>query len=209
MRELGRILAIATLLLSVQSVIAQSADRVEAPADEATALVPATNPNLVKNPSFENTKKTWQDTRCNYMSLTAGATTIPHWTVSSTTINEIVWAMTPTCDAHTAAAGTFFLDLTGFGGDSPNGAVQQTLQNLTVGHTYNFSIDMITDNLPPLVTIGGITITLTPSRTIKKGNDVWTVEIGTFVAQASSLVLEIQHQAFEIGFVDSVIVRAQ
>jgi len=63
----------------------------------------------------------------------------------ASTVNEIAWAMTPTRDGYTAASGTFFVDLTGFDADSPNGAVQQTLKNLIVGHVYNFSMAVITD----------------------------------------------------------------
>lgn len=79
--------------------------------------------NLVRNGKFENHKNTWMDTNCNYMSLTADSTVIPGWTVTPGTTNEIVWAKSVTCDDHTAAAGMFFLDLTGFGADSPNGGV--------------------------------------------------------------------------------------
>jgi hypothetical protein len=168
-----------------------------------------TNPNLVRNSSFENPKRTWIDTRCNYMALAAGSTAIPQWTVSTSTVNEIVWAMTPTCDAHTAAGGTFFLDLTGFGGDSPNGTVQQRLQKLIVGHTYNFSMYVITDSRPPLVTVDGVPVTLTAGKPIKKGSDIWTPQNGTFTAESVNPVLMIQNQAIQIEFVDRVVVRAQ
>jgi len=167
-----------------------------------------TNPNLVRNASFENTKRTWIDTRCNYMALTAGSTAIPQWTVSASTMNEIVWAMTPTCDAHTAAGGTFFLDLTGFGGDSANGAVQQRLQKLVVGHAYSFSMYVITDGQPPLVTVDGVPVTLTAGKPIKKGSDVWTPQNGTFTAASVNPLLVIQNQAFQIEFVDRIVVRA-
>ena len=175
--------------------------------DDAPPVI--TNPNLVHNGSFENPKKTWMDTNCNYMSLLAGATTIPSWTVSSSTVNEIVWAMTPTCDGHTAAAGTFFIDLTGFGGDSPNGAVQQTLKNLVIGHVYNFTMDMITDSAPPTVTVGGSIITLTPGKAIKRGSDLWIPEKGTFTAETTNPTLMIQNGGIEIGFIDNVAVKAQ
>jgi len=74
------------------------------------APVPASsqNPNLVHNGSFENPKNTWVNSNCNYMSLLAGATDIPHWTVTVDTINEIVWASALTCDGYSAAAGKPF-----------------------------------------------------------------------------------------------------
>ena len=173
-------------------------------------MSPATvNPNLVHNGGLENPKHTWMDTTCNYMALYAGSTAIPGWTVSASTVNEIVWAMTPTCDGHRAAAGSFFVDLTGFGSDSPNGAVQQTLKNLVAGHVYNFSMDVITDRMPPLVTIDGLAITLKAGKPFKRGTDIWTPETGSFTARSSDPVLEIQNQAYQVEFIDSVIVRAQ
>ena len=173
------------------------------------AVAPTTNPNLVRNPSFENITNTWQDTNCNYMALSAGSTSIPYWTVAANTVNQIVWAMTPTCDGYTAAVGTFFIDLTGFGSESPNGAVQQRLKNLVVGRPYDFSIDVKTDRQPPLVTIAGAAITLNAGRKFTRGNTVWTVYTGSFVAQSASPVLEIQNQAFEIELIDNVVVREQ
>jgi len=168
-----------------------------------------TNPNLVRNGSFENPKNTWMDTTCNYMSLLAGAATIPGWTVTGSTVNEIVWAMTPTCDGHTAAAGTFFLDLTGFGSDSPNGAVQQMLKNLTVGQVYTFTMDIITDSAPPTVTVDGSIITLTAGKAFKRGTDLWTPEKGTFTAESANPLLLIQNGGVQIGFLDNVAVKAQ
>jgi Protein of unknown function (DUF642) len=204
---LGKTLATVALLIAVQNLMGQEMDQDRAGNEQLSPS--AANPNLVRNGSFENKKNTWQDTNCNYMALDAGATTIPGWTVTPATINQIVWAMTPTCDNHTAAAGTFFLDLTGFGADSPNGGVQQTLKNLTVGHEYKFSVDVITDGQPPLVTIDGATITLTAGKSFQRGSDTWTVETGTFMAQSEKSVLAIQNQASQIGFVDNVIVKAQ
>lgn len=172
---------------------------------------PSAGTNLVRNGSFENPRNTWMDTTCNYMSLLASSKAIPGWTVTQTTTNEIVWAMTPTCDNHTAAKGTFFLDLTGFGGDSPNGGVQQTLHNLTVGGSYRFSVDVIVAGSLPLVTIDTVTVPLTAGTPFVKGGDTWTPERGTFMAPSADPVLTIQNQAAgqEIDFIDNVIVRAQ
>jgi hypothetical protein len=165
--------------------------------------------NLVKNGSFENPRSTWMDTTCNYMSLTAGSKSIPGWTVTTSTINEIVWAMTPTCDGHTAASGTFFLDLTGFGGDSPNGGVQQTLSNLTIGQKY--LVYLALQGSLPLVTIDSAPVTLTAGTPFVKGNDTWTPEYGVFTAASTNPVLEIQNQSSgqQIVFIDSVFVRAR
>ena len=166
-------------------------------------------PNVVRNPSFENTMNTWQNTSCNYMGLMAGSTTIPNWTVASTTSSEIVWGKTVTCDGHSAAAGTFFLDLTGFGSDSPNGTVQQTLSNLTISHQYSLSLDAISDHNPPLVSLNGIVVVLTPSGTVKRGSDIWTIYKGSFLAPSTNPVLKIQNRGIQVGFVDNVSIKAQ
>src|ERR1051326_6955570 len=125
------------------------------------------------------------------MSLPAGSTAIPGWTVTASTTNEIVWAMTPTCDSHTAVAGTFFLDLTGFGGDSPFGGVQQTLHNLTIGQTYKVSLDVEVAGALPLVSVANTPVSLTPGKPFTKGSDIWTPEHGSFTAQATTAVLVI------------------
>src|SRR5260370_42206707 len=90
--------------------------------------------NLVPNGSLEDFNGAFVNTAANYMALSASAnsTAIADWIVSPATSNEIVWAKSPTGDHHNAADGTFFVDLTGFGADSPNGAVQQSLQNLII-----------------------------------------------------------------------------
>jgi hypothetical protein len=78
-----------------------------------------------------------------------------------------------------------------------------------VGRPYDFSIDVKTDRQPPLVTIAGAAITLNAGRKFTRGNTVWTVYTGSFVAQSASPVLEIQNQAFEIELIDNVVVREQ
>ena len=167
--------------------------------------------NLVHNGSFENLKNTWLDTNCNYMSLLAGSAAIPGWTVTHGTTNEIVWAMTLTCDGHTAADRTFFLDLTGFGGDSPNGGVQQRVRDLTIGQEYAFSVDVITSGSLPLVSVDGAPVTLTPGKPFIKGSDSWTPERGTFTAQSSNPLLTIENQqpGQQILFVDNVVVAVR
>ncbi len=169
----------------------------------------AQNPNLVRNGSFENPRNTWLDTNCNYMALLSGATSIPHWTVTSDTVNEIVWALSPTCDGYSAAAGKFFLDLSGFGADSPNGAVQQTVKNLTPGAQYSFSIAAA--GIVPLVTVDGVPLALSPGTPFKRGTTVWTPETGAFTAQAATaqLVIRNPQAGARVVFVDKVAIRAQ
>jgi hypothetical protein len=176
---------------------------------ESTRPLAATK--LVVNGSFENPKGTWIETTCNYMSVFAGSKAIPGWTVGAGTINEIVWAKTLTCDNHTAANRTFFLDLSGFGADSPNGAVQQTLHNLTIGQHYLFSMDVISVGMLPLVTIDTAVITLKAGVPFMQGSDLWTPERGGFTAQSTNPVLTIQNQQAgqQINFIDHVIIQAR
>ena len=79
--------------------------------------------NIVKNGSLENPKGKFTNTRCNYMSVRAGSRAIDKWTVPRATTGELAWGRR-TCDGYRAATGKFFLDLTGFGADSTNGAVR-------------------------------------------------------------------------------------
>ena len=170
---------------------------------------PGQVPNHVRNGSFENPKNTWVNTTCNYMALTAGSTTIPQWAVTSDTVNEIVWAFAPTCDGVSAAAGKYFVDLSGFGGDSPNGGVQQIVKKLTPGQQYSFSIAVV--GTVPLVTVDGVPLALTPGTPFKRGTTLWTPETGSFTAQATAAALIIQNPqpGAQIVFIDKVAIRAQ
>jgi hypothetical protein len=94
----------------------------------------------VQNGSLENLNGTFVNTTCNYMALGNGSTTIPDWTVS-TTSGPIVWAQSPTCDGYTAADGAYFVDLSGFGNSSPDGALNQSLSTVG-GVNYTFSMDV-------------------------------------------------------------------
>lgn len=178
-------------------------------AQQGSGMYALQYPNLVRNGSFENKKSTWVNTSCNYMALVAGSNAIPRWIVTPDTVNEIVWAMTPTCDGFTAGAGNLFLDLTGFGGDSPNGGVQQSLKTVSVGQQYSVSLAVV--GTVPLVTVDQVAVALTPGPTFKKGSTVWTYQNGTFIAASSNPVLRIQNPqpGAQIAFVDKVAVRAQ
>lgn len=92
--------------------------------------------NLLQNGSLEDLNHSFVNTTCGYEALFANSTAIADWTVSSSTINEVAWGNGPTCDGFQAADGTFFVDLTGFGFDSPNGALEQQMHNLIVNKTY-------------------------------------------------------------------------
>ncbi|HTS65002.1 MAG TPA: hypothetical protein VMH28_23425 [Candidatus Acidoferrales bacterium] len=162
--------------------------------------------NLVQNGSLEDLNGQWVNTNANYMSLLAGATAIANWTVSAGTTNEIVWAKSPTSDNHNAADGVFFVDLTGFGSDSPNGAIQQTLANLIIGQSYAFSMDVEFVGSVPMVTVGGTTIAMTAGTPFTVGIDTWTPETGSFIAASTNPLLKIANQQAgqSVDFIDNI-----
>ena len=114
--------------------------------------VPAVAANLVQNGSLEDTNATFSGTGCNYMTLNNGSTAISGWTVS-TSSGSIAWAQAPTCDGYSASDATHFVDLSGLGSSSPDGALKQTLSPLGAV-TYTFSMDVGTANN------GGTTVTV-------------------------------------------------
>jgi hypothetical protein len=134
--------------------------------------------SLLTNGSFENLNNTWvEDGSSGYMSLYANDTTIPGWTVSPTVQNEIVWGKAPDA-GYTAATGSYFLELTGIGNDSPNGAVRQTV-SLMPGKTYMVSFAWGTgSDAAPGVDVDGTNVT---TRLLTVGGD-WEILGGSFVA---------------------------
>jgi hypothetical protein len=171
-------------------------------------VTPARATEFVLNGSVEDLNSKFVNTLDNYMSLTAGATAIADWTVSAGTVNEIVWGKSPTTDGHNAAAGTFFVDLTGFGADSPNGAIEQLLNGLVVGQSYSYSMDLEI-GFPggfPLVTVGTSAFLLSSGAPFIVGSDTWTPETGTFIAGSTSEVLKIENvvPGQQIDFIDNI-----
>jgi hypothetical protein len=166
--------------------------------------------NLITNGSFEDLNNTFINTSGNYMSLAAGSSAIAGWVVSSTTTNALVWGKLPTIDGHQAADGSFFIDLTGFGSNSPNGALVQTLPNLAINQQYAFSIDVEVQGPLPAVTVGGVTISLSAGTPFVVGVDTWTPESGFFVANTTNPLLQIMNQqpGQQINFIDNVVVSA-
>jgi hypothetical protein len=168
----------------------------------------ARSATLVANGSLEDLNNQFVNTAANYMALSAGATSIANWMVSAGTTGQIVGGKSPTSDGHNAAAGTFFVDLTGFGSNSPNGAIQQTLSGLVLGQSYSFSMDVEVVGSLPLVTVGNLTVSLSGGPPFPVGTDSWTPETGTFIANATSPVLKIMNQTpgQQITFIDNIAV---
>lgn len=173
----------------------------------AATSLPAAAVLFTHNGSLEDLNGNFVNTTCNYMALTAGATSIANWTVSAGTTGAMVWAKGPTCDGYNASAGTFFIDLSGFGNNSPNGAIEQGLSGLIFGQSYSFSLDSI--GALPLVTVGGVPVALSSGVPFTVGSSTWTPETGTFIAGASNLLLQIANQtpSQQIIFVDNIAVN--
>jgi hypothetical protein len=137
--------------------------------------------NIVANSSLEDLNGTFVNTAGNYMALGTGSTTIANWMVSPGTTGLLVWGKSPTADGFTAADGTFFVDLTGFGSNSPNGALQQTLAT-TGGVAYDFTMDVASFNTGVVVaTIGSHAVVLSPGVAFVVAGTSWTPMTGTFI----------------------------
>jgi hypothetical protein len=177
----------------------------------AQALALGTS-NIVKNGSLENLEGKWTNTRCNYMAVTAGSKAITGWKVT-TSAGELAWAKAPTCDGFRASNRKFFVDLTGFGSDAPNGALQQQL-NTSAGQRYQFSIDVCTCNdASPAVTVGKNTLSLTPGPPFSVGNASWRRLTGTFTGtsrnKAPKLKIMNATRGAQIVLIDHVVVKRQ
>ena len=177
----------------------------------AAAIPMSAHANFVLNGSLEDENQLFVETSLNYMKLFAGGTQISNWTVAPATEGDVAWAKTPTGDGvgYSAADGTFFIDLSGFGANSPNGGIQQALSGLVVGQTYSFSLASV--GTLPVVTIGSVAIALTSGASFVVDNTTWTPEFGTFVADSTDALLLIKNPNDFSGvtFVDNISVTAR
>ena len=167
--------------------------------------------NLVKNGSLEDLKGRFTDTRCRYMALHARSRAIAGWTVPAATTGELAWGKR-TCDGYRAARGAFFLDLTGFGADSTNGAIRQTLRTRP-GRRYRFSIDVCTCNDGSLgVKVGKKTLSLSPGRPFVVGSTSWTPMTGRFRGPRNSRpALKVRNMTpgAQIVVIDDIVIEGQ
>ena len=113
---------------------------------------------------------------------------------------------TVTGDGRSASFGDFFIDLSGFGSESPNGAIEQLLSGLLIGGTYN--VALFSSGTIPLVTVGGAVVALSSGSSVVAGIDTYTQLTGTFDAGASNLLLKIANDTpgAPIVFIDNVAV---
>jgi hypothetical protein len=175
------------------------------------AASPAAATNIVLNGSLEDLNGSFANTACGYMALGSGSTAIANWTVNASTIGQMVWGASPTCDGFSASEGDFFADLSGFGSDSPNGTLEQQLAT-GIGQTYFFSIDLGTANGGGVsVVVGADLLTLSAGSPFVVGSTSWTPYTGSFIASMSNPLLSIANTSgnASIVFVDNVSITAQ
>lgn len=155
----------------------------------STASVQA---NIVQNGSFENGN--FVNTSSNFMQVNPSDTSLSGWTV----INEhIAWGLSAI--GFPASDGVGLVDLSGFGAQSPNGSIQQSLTTV-LGTEYIISIDR--QGGLSNVLIDGVGLSLTSGAI----SGAWTTFTGTFTATSASSLLSINNGApgNPIVFVDNV-----
>ena len=173
----------------------------------ALATAPARAAEIVANGSFESQTGTFVDGGDSYMALSNGSTFITGWTVSSSS-GDIVLGKGPTGDGYNAANGTYFVDLSGFGDSSPDGALSQTLSTVG-GKTYTFSMDLYSGNTGTVSAIvGGVTLVLTAGTSFTVGTTTWTPETATFMGNPLDntplLTIMDKSPGSQIDFVDNI-----
>jgi hypothetical protein len=104
-----------------------------------------------------------------------------------------VLGQTPTGDGFHASNGTYFVDLSGFGAESPDGAIRQLL-GLVSGATYAFSMDLGTSNSGTIsASVGGSALSLVAGSAFNANGTSWTTWTSSFVAGSNSALLSIQN----------------
>ena len=176
----------------------------------ASTASQASASSIVLNGSLEDLNGSFVNTTCQYMTLGAGSTAIANWTVPGSTTGQLVWADSPTCDGFSASHGEFFVDLSGLGTSSPNGALEQQLA-ASIGQAYSFSIDFATINNGDIaVVVGSELLTLSAGSPFLVGGTSWTPYTGMFIATTSDPLLTIASASpASIVFVDNVSIEAE
>lgn len=143
--------------------------------------------SVVNNGGLEDTGSVFAEEFAGYMSLSAGSTAIDGWTVDAGVSGSIAWG-NASLTGIPAAEGSYFVDLTGLGAASPNGAITQSL-NTVAGQTYVLSFYIGTNNDANIgAKVDGVPLTLSTPLGVAP---VWTYTQATFVAPSNSPVLEI------------------
>jgi hypothetical protein len=173
----------------------------------ALATASSAQASIVQNGSFESQTGPFVNNVANYMQLGAGSTEIAGWTITSSSGN-IVLAQTPTGDGQSAADGTYFIDLSGLGSESPDGAVSQTISTVA-GATYGFSMDLGTGNTGTIfASVGGNLLSLSSGASFTVGGTSWTQWTGSFTGDALNhaplLTIGNGTRGSQIDFVDNI-----
>jgi hypothetical protein len=141
---------------------------------------PAAAASLLTNGSLEDLNGNFVDQSNGYMALNADSAAIAGWTVSPLVTSDIAWGYGPDA-GYPAADGSYYVDLTGFGSDSPNGAIRQSI-SVTTGTSY--TVDLYWANIND-ATIGVDVDGVAVARNTPPGNGfLWTLLQGTFVGGA-------------------------
>jgi len=143
--------------------------------------------NIVQNGSFESGAFA-ADVCGTYMRLPDGSTALDGWTVS-TSADNLLWGDSPSCDIppYDAADGNFYVDLTGQGAESPDGALSQTL-SVEDGTGYLFSIALFAGNTGGLVvSIGSNVLSLVAGASFVVGGGQWITYTAGFVGDGADL----------------------
>lgn len=145
---------------------------------------PASAGSLLANGSFENLNNTFVDSGNGCMRVYANdSTTIPDWTVSPGVSGAIAWC-NGTTTGDPAADGNYWVDLTGIGNESPNGAVRQTISVATgTRYTVDFYISQDLNDATVKADVDGANI---PLNTPLGVGLHWTLLQGSFVGGADT-----------------------
>lgn len=139
--------------------------------------------SIVQNGSLEDLGGNYVNQSSGYMSLGAGSTAIADWTVASFVTSTVAWGNSANGTGYPAASGQFYVDLTGLGASSPNGALDQVIST-TPGVHYNLDFYVATINDVPVgASVGGTSLVLT--EPLGPGS-AWTLLRGSFVGSASN-----------------------
>lgn len=184
-------------------------------------VAPAAANPVITNGSFEAVQISG-DTCAN---LAFGCSTNPAdwpgWTHTGDVGDGLLWHQGFVCCGGTnsgkAADGTQWVTMGGGVGVGGTSAWSQTVNGLTVGHSYTIHFSIATEGQTVPTVDVGVSNSLTPSQSFSAGAglgqffwQVWQPEQYTFIPDATSSVLtfSVTNQAFDVGL-DAVSITSQ
>jgi hypothetical protein len=162
------------------------------------ALTAPAQANLLTNGSFENTTNfngcanSFGMCNDNTMSLAVGSTAMPGWTVQT---GSVAWIGPNNPFGLTAAAGSYFLDLTDYRDAVPYGAVASVAVATQAGVSYTLTFELGSD--PTYGVQDGLTVAVNNATaqsqqftsTNTGQHNLWQLETFTFVATGASTII--------------------